>query len=174
MCVYTKKRKKKLSLWSDHGYAIVGVIRRAGAVRFDHRDLRCVLGAVQRVPATQTLAVVLGKDEQHEGVDAAVGITEANADVVRVDKGDGRGVVAQVDHLDDVVGGPADQKHCDDHEDHLGCPLRPHGLLPLDSPDGAEDVVEGEGVEGADDEERDDEAEDRLVERVPVHVLGPL
>lgn len=35
-------------------------------------------------------------------------------------------------------------------------------------------MVEGEGVEGADDDEGDDEAQDRLVEGVPVHVLRPV
>lgn len=137
-CIY-----KKLSLCLDHSYAIVGVIRRAGAVRFDHSDLRCVLGAVQRISAAQAFAVVLGKDEQHERVDAAVGVAEANADVVRVHERDGRGVVAQVYHLDDMVGGPADQKHGDNHEDHLSGSFRPHRLLSLDSPDGPENVIEG-------------------------------
>lgn len=35
-------------------------------------------------------------------------------------------------------------------------------------------MVEGERVEGADDDEGDDEAQDGLVEGVPVHVLGPV
>lgn len=133
-----------------------------------------MLGAVQCVPGTKTLAVILGEDEQHERVDAAVGVAEADADVVGVDEGKGGGVVGQVDHLDDVVGRPAYQEEGDDHQDHLGGPFGPNGLLALDATDGAEDVVEGERVEGADDDERDDEAQDGLVERVPVHVLGPV
>lgn len=32
-------------------------------------------------------------------------------------------------------------------------------------------MIEGERVEGADDDERDNEAEDGLVESVPVHIL---
>lgn len=35
-------------------------------------------------------------------------------------------------------------------------------------------MVEGEGVEGADNDERYDEAQDGLVESVPVHVLRPV
>lgn len=35
-------------------------------------------------------------------------------------------------------------------------------------------MVQGEGVEGADDDEGDDEAQDGLVESVPVHVLRPV
>lgn len=127
-----------------------------------------------RVLTTQTLSVVLSKDEQHERIDAAVGVAEADADVVGVDEGDRRPVVAQVDHLDDVVGRPADQEQSDDHQDHLGGPLRPHRLLPFDPADGVEDVVEGERVEGTDDDEGDDEAQDRLVKGVPVHVFRPV
>lgn len=82
----------------------VGVIGAAGSVRFDHRDLGRVLGAVLHVPVAETLAVVLGEDEQHERVDAAVGVAEADADVVGVDEGDCGRVVGQVEHLDDVVG----------------------------------------------------------------------
>lgn len=152
----------------------VGVIGAAGSVRFDDRDLGRVLGAVLHVPVAETLAVVLGEDEQHERVDAAVGVAEADADVVGVDEGDGGRVVGQVEHLDDVVGRPAEQEQADDHQDHLGGPLGPDRLLALDAADGAEDVVEGEGVEGADDDEGDDEAQDGLVQGVPVHVLGPV
>lgn len=129
---------------------------------------------MQDVSAAKTLAVILGEDEQHERVDAAVEVAEADADVVGVDKSNRRGVVAQVDHLDDVVGRPADQEQGDHHEDHLGGPLGPHGLLPFDPTDGAEDVVERQGVEGADDDEGDDEAQDGLIEGVPVHVLRPI
>ena len=158
----------------DDSAAVVGIIGGTGTIRFDHGDLGWVLGAVQCVPGTKTLAVILGEDEQHERVDAAVGVAEADADVVGVDEGKGGGVVGQVDHLDDVVGRPAYQEEGDDHQDHLGGPFGPNGLLALDATDGAEDVVEGERVEGADDDERDDEAQDGLVERVPVHVLGPV
>lgn len=133
-----------------------------------------MLGAVQRVSVAKALTVILGEDEQHERVDAAVGVAEADADVVGVDEGDGGGVVAQVDHLDDVVRRPADKKQGDDHQHHLGGSFSPNGLLALDAADGAEDAVEGERVEGADDDERDDEAQDRLVESVPVHVLRPV
>lgn len=129
---------------------------------------------MQRVPPAQALAVVLGEEEQHERVDATVRVAEADADVVRVDEGDGGPVVAQVDHLDDVVGRPADQEQGDDHQHHFGGPLGPHRLLALDPADGAEHMVEGERIEGADDDERNDEAQDGLVESVPVHVLRPV
>lgn len=129
---------------------------------------------MQRVSVAKTLAVILGEDEQHERVDAAVGVAEADADVVGVHEGDSGVVVGQVDHLNDMVGRPADQEQGDDHEDHLGGSFSPNGLLALDATDGAEDVVEGERVEGADDDERDDEAQDGLVESVPVHVLRPV
>lgn len=122
----------------------------------------------------QALSVVLSEDEQHERVDAAVRVAEADADVVGVDEGDGGRVVGQVDHLDDVVGRPAHQEQGDDHQHHLGGPLGPDRLLPLDTADGAEHVVERQRVEGADDDEGDDEAQDGLVERVPVHVLRPV
>ena len=101
-------------------------------------------------------------------------VAEADADVVGVDEGDGRRVVAQVDHLDDVVGRPADQEQRDDHQHHLGGSFSPDGLLAFNPADGAEDVVEGERVKGADDDEGDDVAKDGLVESVPVHVLGPV
>lgn len=103
-----------------------------------------MLGAVQRVLSAQALTIILGKDEQHERIDAAVGVAEADADVVGIDKSNGWLIVAQVDHLDDVVGRPADEEQGDDHEDHLGGSFRPHGLLALDPTYGAEDVVEGE------------------------------
>lgn len=74
-----------------------------------------MLGAVQCVPGAEALAVILGKNEQHERVDAAVGVAEADADVVGVDERNSRGVVAQVDHLDDMVRRPADQEQGDDH-----------------------------------------------------------
>lgn len=159
---------------SDDCSATVGVVGRTGAVRFDHSDFGRVLGAVQDVPPTETLAVILGKDEQHERVDAAVGVTQADADVVGVDKGEGGRVVAQVDDLYHVVGRPADQEQGDDHQDHLGGPLGPNRLLPFDATDRAKNVVECERVKGADDDEGDDEAQDGLVEGVPVHVLRPV
>lgn len=59
---------------------------------------------MQRVLSAQTLTVILGEDEQHERIDAAVRVAEADADVVGIDESDGWLVVAQVDHLDDVVG----------------------------------------------------------------------
>lgn len=153
---------------------VVGVVGRAGGVHFDHRHLGRLLGAAQHFPVAEALAVILGEDEQHERVDAAVRVAEADADVVGVDEGHGRVVVADVQHLDDVVGRPAEQEQADDHQDHLGGPPRPDRLLALDAADGAEDVVEGERVKGADDDERYDEAQDGLVESVPVHVLGPI
>lgn len=133
-----------------------------------------MLGVVQRASAAKTLTVVLGKDEQHERVDAAVGVAEADADVVGVDEGNSWRIVAQVDHLNDVVGRPADQEHCNDHQDHLGGSFSPEGLLPFHPANRAENMVEGERVEGADNDERDDVAQDGLVESVPVHVLGPI
>lgn len=110
MCIY-----KETSFWLDDSTAVVGISGRTGAIRFDHRDLGRVLGAVQRVSVAKTLAVILRKDEQHERVDAAVGVAEADTDVVGVDKGNSRVVVGQVDHLNDVVGRPADQEQGDDH-----------------------------------------------------------
>lgn len=153
---------------------VVGLVSRTGTVRFDHRDLGGLLGAAQHFFVAETFAVILGENEQHERVDAAVRVAEADADVVGVDEGDGGVVVADVQHLNDVVGRPADQEQADDHQHHLGGPPSPHRLLALDAADGSEDVVEGERVKGADDDERDDEAQDGLVERVPVHVLGPV
>lgn len=129
---------------------------------------------MQRVLSAQTLTVILGEDEQHERIDAAVRVAEADADVVGIDESDGWLVVAQVDHLDDVVGWPADQEQGDDHEDHLSGSFSPNRLLTLDPTYGAEHVVEGERVEGADDDEGDDEAQDRLVESVPVHIFRPV
>lgn len=153
---------------------VVGFIIRTGAVCFDHRDLGGLLGAAQHLLVAETLAVILGENEQHERVDAAVRVAQTDADVVGVDEGDGRIVVAYVQHLNDVVGRPADEEQADDHQDHLGGPPRPDRLLALDAADGAEDVVQGERVKGADDDERYDEAQDGLVQRVPVHVLGPV
>lgn len=83
---------------------VVGLVGHAGTVRFDHRDLGGLLGAAQRPLVAEAFAVILGEDEQHERVDAAVGVAEADADVVGVDEGDARVVVAYVEHLDDVVG----------------------------------------------------------------------
>lgn len=117
---------------------------RAGAVSFDHCGLGRLLGALHHVSVAKTLAIILRKDEQHERVDAAVGVAEADADVVGVNEGDGGGVVGQVDHLDDVVGRPADQEQRDDHEHHLRGSFGPNRLLTFDAADGAEDVVEGE------------------------------
>lgn len=153
---------------------VVGLVSRTGTVHFEHRDLGGLLGAAQHVLVAEAFAVILGENEQHERVDAAVRVAETDADVVGVDEGDGRVVVAYVEHLNDVVGRPADEKQADDHQHHLGGPLRPDRLLALDAADRAEDVVQGERVEGADDDERYDEAQDGLVQRVPVHVLGPV
>lgn len=167
----------KYKQWSsrlDDRDAVVRVVCRAGAISFDDGGLWRVLGAVLHVSPAQALAVILGEDEQHERVDAAVRVAEADADVVRIDEGDGGRAVAQVDHLDDVVGRPADQEQGNDHQHHLGGPLRPHGLFAFHPADGAEDVVEGERVEGADDDQWNDEAQNGLVESVPVHVLRPI
>lgn len=153
---------------------VVGLVSRTGSVQFEHRDLGGLLGAAQHFLVAEAFAVILGENEQHERVDAAVRVAETDADVVGVDEGDGRVVVAYVEHLNDVVGRPADEKQADDHQHHLGGPLRPDRLLALDAADRAEDVVQGERVEGADDDERYDEAQDGLVQRVPVHVLGPI
>lgn len=153
---------------------VVGLVSHTGAVHFDHGDLRGLLGAAHHLLVAKAFAVILGENEQHERVDAAVRVAEADADVVGVDEGDGRVVVAYVEHLNDVVGRPADQEQADDHQHHLGGPSRPDRLLALDAADGAKDVVQGERVKGADDDERDDEAQDGLVQRVPVHVLGPV
>lgn len=162
------------SLCLYDGEAVVGIVADTGTICFDHRELGRVLGAVQRVPAAKPVAVVLGEDEQHERVDAAVRVAQADADVVGVVEGDRGRAVAQVDHLNDVVRRPADQEQRDDHQDHLGGSFRPNRLLALHPADGAEDVVEGEWVEGADDDERDDVAQDGLVESVPVHVFRPV
>lgn len=70
---------------------------------------------MQHVSVAKALAVILGENEQHERVDAAVGVAEADADVVGVDKGNGGGVVGQVEHLNDMVGRPADQEQAYDH-----------------------------------------------------------
>lgn len=103
-----------------------------------------------------------------------MGVAEADADVVGVHKGNSRGVITQVDHLNYVVGGPADQEQGDNHQHHLGGPLRPHRLLTFDPSDGAEHMVEGERVKSADDNKWDDEAQNRLVQSVPVHVFRPV
>lgn len=159
---------------SDGGAVVVGLVGHTGTFHFDHRDLGGLLGAARHFLVAEALAIILGENEQHERVDAAVRVAEADADVVGVDEGDGGVVVADVEHLNDVVGRPADQEQADDHQHHLGGPPRPDRLLALDAADGSEDVVQGERVKGADDDERDDEAQDGLVERVPVHVLGPV
>lgn len=52
----------------------------------------------------KTLTVILGENEQHEGVYAAVGVAEADADVIGIDKGNSWGVVGQVEHLNDMIG----------------------------------------------------------------------
>lgn len=153
---------------------VVGVVGRTGSLHFDHRDLGGLLGAAQHFLVAEAFAVILGKNEQHEWVDAAVRVAEADADVVGVDEGHGRVVVANVEHLNNVVGRPADQEQADDHQHHLGGPPGPDRLLALDAADGAEDVVQGQRVKGADDDERNDEAQDGLVQRVPVHVLRPV
>lgn len=57
--------QKVASLLLDDRDAAVGVVRRAGSLRFDYRDLRRVLRAVLHVLAAQTLPVVLSEDEQH-------------------------------------------------------------------------------------------------------------
>lgn len=112
-------------LLSNGGAVEVGVIGGAGAVRLDHGDLGRVLRAMPPVSVAQALAVILGEDEQHERVDAAVRVAQADADVVGVDEGDGGRVVGQVEHLDDVVGRPTDEEEADDHQHHLGGPLGP-------------------------------------------------
>lgn len=162
---------KNTSYWLQGGTVIAGIVGCTESIRFDHHHLGWVLGALQHVSVAKTLAVILGKNEQHERVYAAVGVAETDADVVGVDKGNSGGVVGQIEHLNDMVRRPADQEQADNHEDHLGGSFSPNWLLPFDAADGAEDVVEGEWVEGADDDERYDKAQDGLVESVPVHVL---
>lgn len=159
-----------------HGCAVVvGVGGHVGAVCLDHSGLGGILWrAPQLLPVTETLAIVLSEDKQHQRVDAAVGVTQTDTDVVDIDKGVGWPVVAQVNHLDHVIRTPAHQEESNDHHHGLGGALRPDRLFTLDSADGSEDVVKGEGVEGRDDDEREDEAQDGLVESVPVHVLRPI
>lgn len=73
-------------------------------------DLRTKLFA-----AAEAIAIVLGEDEQHEGVDAAVRVTQTDADVVHVDEYGGGLLDAEVDDLDNVVGRPADKEQSDYH-----------------------------------------------------------
>lgn len=134
-----------------------------------HGDLRTQLFA-----SAQAIAIVLGEDEQHEGVDAAVRVTQADADVVRVDECAGGLPDAEVDDLDDVVGRPADKEQGDNHQNRLGGAFGPYGLLALDTLDGAKHVVQRERVECADDDEGNDETQGGLVKRVPVHITRPI
>lgn len=71
--------------------------------------LHCVLGhvAASFTMTAKTLTVVLSKDQEHEWVDAAVRVAQADADVVGVDKGCRRLLDAQVDHLDHMIRCPA-------------------------------------------------------------------
>lgn len=159
-------------LWLDGGAAVVGVRADSGAAVGLHGGLGGGgVGAAEVAAAAEALAVVLGEDEQHERVDAAVRVAQADADVVGVDEDAGGMRDAQVDHLDDVIRGPAHQKQANDHQHHLGGALGPHRLLALDPPDGPEHVVKSQRVEGAYNDERHDEAQGGLVQRVPIHVL---
>lgn len=148
---------------------MAGVRTNAGAPFGLHRGFGSVAAVLPMV--AQTLSVVLGKDEQHERVDAAVGVAQADTDVISVHEG-GRGVLyAQINDLNHVIWRPAQQEECDDHQDHLGGTLGPQRLFTLDPAHRAEHMVEGQGVEGADDEKGHQEAHYGLVQRVPVHVL---
>lgn len=81
---------------------------------------------------------------------------------------------AEVDHLDDVVGRPADQEQGDHHQNGLSGPFGPHRLLAFDPPDGAEHVVQRESVKCTYYNQGDNETQHGLVESVPVHILWPI
>lgn len=138
--------------------------------------LYCGLGhAAACIAVTaQTLTVVLCKDQQHERVDAAVWVAQADADVVGIDKGWCRLLDTQVDHLDHMVRCPAQQEECYNHQNHLGGSPGPQRLLALYPAHRLEYVVQGQRVEGTDDDEGHQETQRRLVQGVPVHVLGTI
>lgn len=149
-----------------------GIGTQAGASLSLYR----VLGHVASCFAstTQALAVVLCKDQQHERVDAAVRVAQANAYVVGVDKGR-RGILdPQVDNLDHMIWCPAQQKKRYNHQNHLGGSLGPQRLLALDPAHRLEYMVQGQRVESDDDDEGHKETQRRLVQGVPVHVMGTI
>lgn len=121
---------------------------------------------------TQTLTIVLRKDQQHEWIDAAVRVAQTDADVVSIDEGRCGLLDTKVDHLDHMIRCPAQQEECNNHQNHLGGSLGPQRLLAFDPAHRLEYMVQGQRVEGADDDEGHEETQRRLVQGVPVHVLG--
>lgn len=81
---------------------------------------------------------------------------------------------AEVDHLDNVVGRPADQEQGNHHQNCLSGPFGPHRLLAFDPPDGTEHVVQSESVKCTYYYQGDNETQHGLVECVPVHILWPI
>lgn len=69
---------------------------------------------------------------------------------------------------------PAQQKKCNNHQNHLGGSLGPQRLLALDPAHRLEYMVQGQRVESDDDDEGHKETQCRLVQGVPVHVMGTI
>lgn len=102
------------------------------------------MDAARLLLSAEPFPIVLREDEQHQRVDAAVHVAEADGDVVGVDEHGGGLDDAQVHHLDDVEGRPAQEEDPDDHHHRFGGPPGRGGLLALHAAHRAEHVEEGE------------------------------
>lgn len=115
----------------------------------------------------------LAQDDVEEGVDAAVSVAHANGYVVGVGEGQARLLHAQMDQLQDVVGGPADEECQTDGHGHAGDLPRAHPEAPgRQRCDASGHVLEDLEEDHADDGQRDGERQEKLVEGEPVGVGG--
>lgn len=113
----------------------------------------------------------LAEGDVEEGVEAAVGVAQANGKVVGIKEGHGWGVDAQVNELQDVEGSPANKKGGTDGDCHSGDLLGTHPETPLGQRHhGGGHVLEDLEIDHADDDQGHSKGQHELVEGEPVDV----
>ncbi|TNN44851.1 hypothetical protein EYF80_044940 [Liparis tanakae] len=115
----------------------------------------------------------LAQDDVDERVDAAVGVAQADGDVVGVQEGEAGPLHPEVGQLQDVVRGPAEEEGQADGHRHAGHLPRAHPLpAPGQRSDRGRHVLENLEEDPADDHPRQSEGQEELVEGEPVGVGG--
>lgn len=111
------------------------------------------------------------QDDVEEGVNAAVGIAQANSDVVGVDEGPAGALHPQVDQLNGAIGGPAEEESQADSHCHAGHFLGPHPQAAWGQRGHAGGHVLADLEEHhTDDAQGQGKGQDKLVEGEPVDV----
>ena len=113
----------------------------------------------------------LTEHDVHKGIEAAVGIAQADGRVVQVDKGERRAAERQLGQLKHVVGRPAHEEDQADGDGRAGHPLcsQPDAAL-RDGGHGGRHALQDPHVGSRDDHEGQGKGQEKLVQGEPVEV----